>query len=136
MKTSEEILKRIKDIEKDDAFGFQRGDLIFKLPFKMAKEFLKPEAKEEDYNQEPCDRDSIVAGMLDYMPFAWEKANDCRGLSASRSMSHYAAWTWLVGEDFGDLLDYEHYGKENLIRICDHYGWDHKQWDDDIRTNG
>ena len=83
----------------------------------------------------PRDRASVVAGMLEYMPFAWKKANDGRGLSAARSMSHFAAWTWLAGDDLGDLTEYEFYGKDNLVRICEHYGWDPKKWDDGRRVN-
>ena len=73
--------------------------------------------------------------MKEYMEFAWEKANEFRGLSAMRSMHHYTAWTWLLGDDFGNLLQYDYYGKDNLIRICEHYGWDHTKWDDGVRSN-
>lgn len=83
----------------------------------------------------PRDRESILNEMLDYMSFAFEKANNFRGISASRSMSHYSAWTWLIGDDFGNLLDYEYYGKDNLVEICEKYGWDHSQWDDGVRLN-
>ena len=50
-------------------------------------------------------------------------------------MCHYMAWVWLAGDDLGDLTDYQYYGKDNLVKICDHYGWDSSQWDDGERTN-
>ena len=84
-------------VSKRDFFGFETGELIFHLPFDSAKEFLGPEVTREEYKQMSCKRDDIVARMLDYMPFAWEKANGCRGISASRSMSHFTSWVWLSG---------------------------------------
>ena len=135
MRTDEEILARIEEIESEDFLGFARSDLIVCLPFDKAKKFLKEDVKESDWEVQPHDRESILKTMLDYMPFAWEKANDFRGISASRSMSHYGAWIWLAGDDLGDLSDYQFYGKDKLVMICDHYGWDYAQWDDDIRLN-
>lgn len=138
MRTDEEILERIELIEKDggDSLGIQRSDLIFRLPFSEAKKYLKPEVTADEYQQLPRDRESLIAQMLDYMPFAWEKANNCRGISAYRNMDHYTSWIWLAGDDLGDLFDYQHYGKEKLRMICAHYGFDADQWDDGVRTNG
>lgn len=135
MRTDEEILEKIKEIENEDLFGFMRTDLIIRLPFNLAKSFLKDNVKESDWKIALRDRDSVLAEMLEYMPFAWDKANSFRGLSAGRSMNHYSAWIWLAGDDLGNLNEYEYYGKNNLVRICEHYGWDHKQWDDGVRRN-
>ena len=136
MRTDAEILARIEEVKANDWLGTERGDLIEVLPFDSVKPFLKEGVTQDEWSPLPRDRDSVLARMLDYMPFAWEKANDCRGISASRSMSHFAAWTWLIGEDFGDLQQYQFYGKPNLISICERFGWDHSQWDDGERTNG
>lgn len=137
MRTDEEILQRIESRSEADWLGTEKSDLVHRLPFDKAKPFLKPETTPEEWGEpSPRDRESIITVMLDYMPFAWGKANDCRGISAGRSMSHYMAWAWLAGDDFGELGDYEYYGKENLVRICKHYGWDSAQWDDGVRTNG
>lgn len=135
IRTDDEIVARIKELEADDFFGWERGDLLNCLPFETATQFLKEGATPEGWKVLPRDRVSVVARMLDYMPFAWEKAKDCRGISASRSMSHFSAWTWLIDDDFGDLQDYEYYGKDNLVKICKHYGWDASQWDDGRRVN-
>ncbi len=136
MKTPEEIVARIIEVQPNDWLGTQQVDLVGMLPFEHAKQFLKPEIKPEGWKPNEYTRESIVATMLDYMPFAWDKANNCRGISAGRSMEHYSSWVWLAGDDLGDLTEYEHYGKENLIKICELYGWDHTQWDDGERTNG
>lgn len=135
MRTDEEILARINEREAEDWLGIERQDLVLVLPFNKAVQFLNETATEKNWEQAPRDRESVIARMLEYMPFAWEKANNCRGISASRSMHHYMAWTWLVGDDFGDLLEYEYYGKDNLAKICQHYGWDYRQWDDGVRVN-
>jgi hypothetical protein len=134
-KAYEEILKRIEERKGSDPFGWEINELIFRLSFETAKPFLKDGAKRKNWEPEGKDRESLLKTMLEYMPFAWEKANGCRGLSAGRSLAHYQAWVWLMGDDLGDLTEYECYGKDNLIKICEHYGWDHKQWDDDVRSN-
>jgi hypothetical protein len=135
MRTDEEILARIESVKDADWMGTQTNDLIARLPFEKAQPHLWSAAKAEDWTIEPRDRNALLAQMLDYMPFAWDKANNKRGLSAGRSMDHYSAWTWLAGDDLGDLSTYSHYGKDNLCRICRHYGWDASQWDDGARTN-
>jgi hypothetical protein len=135
MRTDDEILDRIKELEPYDMLGFRTNDLIARLPFDKAKPYLNDDATEDDWDQAPRDRDSLIKEMREYLDFAWEKANDKRGISASRSMSHYASWTWLAGDDLGDLEKYEFYGKDNLVRICQFYGWDHSQWDDGVREN-
>jgi len=134
-KTDDEILARIEAVKADDWLGTQVGDLIVRLPFEKAKPYLKPEASADEWKQTPRDRASVIAEMLDYMPFAWDKANNGRGISAGRSMDHFTAWAWLAGDDFGDLRGYQFYGKDNLCRICARYGWDAQQWDDGERTN-
>lgn len=134
MRTDSEILARIKERQASDFLGAETGILILRLPFDAAKQFLKEDAPADAWDVYPRDRESLLEEMQEYMPFAWEKANDGRGLSAWRSMSHYQAWTWLAGDDLGELSDYSYYGKDNLVRICQYYGWDSKRWDDGIRS--
>lgn len=135
MRTDEEILERIEQIKGNDFLGTETFELICRLPFEKAKPYLREDATQSDWTQMSRDRETILKEMLEYMSFAWDKACNKRGISASRSMSHYAGWTWLIGDDFGDLQDYQFYGKDNLVRICEKYGWDHKQWDDGVREN-
>lgn len=145
MRTQEEMVKRVKERKDEDMFGFETESILLCLDYDHAKEFLKPEAKKEEWDKdiEKADRDTILAKMKEYMNFAWDKANDCRGLSANRSIMHFLGWIWLAGDN--DLLkkvsdeyenNYQHYGKEILKMICDHYKWDSSVWDDGLRTNG
>jgi hypothetical protein len=70
--------------------------------------------------------------MHDYMSFAWDKANNCRGLSAGRSIDHMKAWLWLLGESemAAKIAHFSHYGKPQLRAICERFGWDWRAWDD------
>lgn len=139
IRSLDEIVARIKELEdgKSDWAGFEREDLVIRLDFGRAQPYLKPEITEETWD--PLDQD-VYHRMCDYMHFAWKKANDADkgdgGLSAGRSLAHYSAWLWLVGN--GELAekirDYQYYGKPQLIKICEFLGLDAAQWDDGVRT--
>ena len=134
-RTDDEIISRINVVADRDFFGFEVSDLVVRLEYEKAKQFIPTDVIQKDWevvSREPAD---VISMMRNYMSFAWEKANDCRGLSAGRSLSHYSAWIWLAGDDLGDLLEYEFYGKDKLVLICNHYGWDSSEWDDGVRTN-
>jgi len=133
-RTQQEILDRIKKISEDDFFGFQTGGLINFLTFDNAKKWLKEGVNSEEWEQ---DTDPIKC-IKDYMPFAWDKANNCRGLSASRSIEHMKAWLWLDGKDdlVGQMDDlYQYYGKPCLRVICEEYGIDWKSLDNNEWVN-
>jgi len=64
--------------------------------------------------------------MRDYISFAWEKANDKRGISANRSIDHFKGWLWLLGDEEGiEYLkaNYAPYGKPGLAYTCKKYGF-------------
>lgn len=134
MRTNDEILAKMRDENWGDLFGTRQGDLLAWLPFEQAKEWLKPEATKETWDKNGFPRastdDAVFAEIKGYMPFAWEKANDCRWLSAGRSMYHMQAWLWLLGVDDAEvarLEDYTLYGKPQLRAICEAFGipWQH-----------
>lgn len=139
-RTQDEIRAYIAELEKDgDFFGFIRGDLFNALDYEHAKPKLKEDVTPETWAEVQIKtREQVLFEMEKYMPFAWEKANNMRGLSAGRAINHYQAWLWLIGE--GELANqighYEFYGKPQLIQVCNKFGWDHKQWDDGVRDNG
>lgn len=141
MRTQEEIKQRFLERKDEDFLGFEVDEYLMA----MTRENLESlrgngVSKDVDLSEyEPlwsCDEE-LVETCRDYMSFAWEKANDCRGISANRSIYHYIAWLWLLGEDeFDDLMnDYEYYGKPQLVRICNYLDLDPKEWDDGVRTN-
>ena len=140
--TVDEIVERIEERQPKDPFGFEWKEYPIYLPFEKAKPYLQDTVKPEDWTDPPeQSRSAIVQMMLDYMAFAWGKANDCRGISSNRSVMHYVAWTWLAGDrDFSAQIDemfrenYCYYGKPILWLICQKYGWDFRKWDDDDWT--
>lgn len=140
MRTQQEIIERFEQRTVGDLLGFEIGEYRPYLDYEYVKPYLKEGVTEVEW--EPYALKNVINRMEKYMSFAWDKANNCRGISATRSVQHYIAWIWLSGDDdFAKEIeqDYElhycHYGKPILEKICNHYGWDWKQWDDGTRTN-
>lgn len=136
IRSQDEICALINSFTRmDDFFGVKKGDLIFYLDWEHAKPFLK--CSEEEWKTREGQDKSPVQEMKSYMPFAWDKANNFRGLSAGRSLDHYAVWLWLIGEEEipKRFANYQFYGKDQLKDICDFLGLDHTIWDDGVRKN-
>lgn len=126
-RTQEEISERFKTV--DDMMDIQKTDLLCYMEFKYAQPHLR-----DDYVKK------VIAGeekwevstdpkkeLIDYIPFAFEKAYSQRGLSAGRSMLHMLTWIWLDDPEFykeisDDLKNYTDYGLPQLSRICERYG--------------
>lgn len=132
MRTVNEIVKRMKELEKEDLFGFQRGDLLEFLSYKEAKEFITAEAQkkidsgEDKWSYRKLTQAKVLKEMKKYMEFALGKAEGHRGLSADRSIQHYKAWVWLLGDEDYKSIDwghYQNYGVPILKQICDKYGF-------------
>lgn len=142
MRTQDEILARLQEVLRRDLFGFERDSYLGMLDFDHVKNFLKPTVTSEEWNAEleTNTYEALVNEIHEYMPFAWDKANDMKGVSAIRSKDRMQAWLWLLNDDtylnHWELIPYEHYGKEKLIDICEHFGWDWKHWDNGVRSNG
>lgn len=139
-RTQEEIVARINERKAHDYLGFEIPYYMEFLDWGHVQSFLKDghDLTKDEWLKGCDERKAPEEAIKDYMPFAFEKANGCRGISAARSLAHMVAWLWLAGEN--ELAestdgDYEHYGKEKLIKICEHYKLDWKQWDDGERTN-
>jgi len=139
MKTQDEIVERIRDLKED--FGCWNLEVLIDfIDFEHAKEFLVDDAKGENWKWKPeyLDNDYILEQMREYMTFAWEKANNCRGISANRSVEKMIQFIWLIGglayadeikEDYE--LRYDYYGKGILRKICLRYGFkvdDNGKW--------
>jgi len=137
MRTQAEILERIEEIRKTDFWGFEASDLIDHLDYKNAKPFLKEGVKDSEWDADK--QEDVKKVMINYMEFAWKKANDFRGISTSGSLSHFRAWLWIDGSDEALKImpggDYTFYGKNELCKICNYLGLDSKKWDDGVRLN-
>lgn len=130
MRTQEEILARLKESESEDIFGVQINDMVSYLTFENAKPLLKPEyvAKVEAGEEKWEQRTDARAEILEYLAFAYMKAEDERGLSAARSLLHFKTWIWLDDPAFYEEIipmieSYTRYGIPTLDRIAKHYDW-------------
>jgi hypothetical protein len=138
MREQDEIVRRIEAVQEEDIFGFEWHELLACLDFDHAKPYLKETADRESWKPLSAEPGDVQRRLLDYLPFAWEKANNCRGISANRSISHLCAWLWLMGRD--DLAsglwdDYQFYGKPQLVRVSEALGFDWRAHDDDEWRN-
>jgi hypothetical protein len=128
MRTQDEIVARFM-LRKDlDLLGFETGEYLLALDFEHAKPFIDPRATPERWKDVIFSGDeSVLERMRSYVDFAYEKINDERGISAVRSISHYIAWLWLVGNDalcnWVESAEYTDYGRAIMDRICAEYGW-------------
>ena len=141
MRTQQEIKQRFLDRKEKDFLGFEVDEYLMAMSSETLESLrgngIKNDADLSEHEPQWSSNDELLETCRDYMSFAWDKANDCRGISANRSVGHYIAWLWLLGENqFDDLMDdYEFYGKPQLVRICNYLRLDPNQWDDGVRTN-
>ena len=136
MKNVDVIKQKISKGFEHDVFGFGADDLTEALPFEAAKEylaesFLSKENAEEEWEVLRLKTDDEVKDkMLDYLSFAWDKAEGCRGLSADRSIRHFAAWAWLIDDDLYNKIedmyenDYAPYGTPILTHLSKELGYE------------
>lgn len=125
MRTPEEILAQCQLSES--FFRFDVDALTEFLTFDQARPLFKDEALRTGWKSEPITREAVLAKMRDYMEFAWDKVENHRGLSASRSIEKMEAWIWLLGDDDAARLVaatyYTNYGAPKLACICERYGF-------------
>lgn len=128
MRNQTEIMERFE--KAADLFGTQKGDLIDYMSFENAKPHLKEEyvAKVEAGEEKWEAKTDPKKEILEYLDFAYEKAEGERGLSAGRSMLHFKTWIWLDDEKFYNEIidmieDYTDYGIPTLDRISEHYSF-------------
>ena len=125
-RTQAEILARIEDIKKENSIfrvQFAISNLLEFLWFKHAKKYLKDSITKEKWDKSRAY--DPIKKIKDYMPFAWMKAMDERGLSAKRNIIHMREWLWLAGDNETlELLEgglYGYYGTAALTAICKKY---------------
>lgn len=131
MRTQDEIVQRYKDRRKNDLLGFEAFEYIDALDWEHARQFLRPEMiSEAEHKQQPFKTDADVrARMAEYIDFAYRKCFDQRAISAERSIMHYVAWIWLIGDDEflakveAEYKGSEDYGESTLNLIAEHYGY-------------
>lgn len=134
IRSEEEIINYYKE---DTGFEF-RADVLQFLPFEKVKHLFKEEyiKKVESGEEQYLQKSDPLLKAREYIEFAWSKANTRRGLSSSRSISHFINWFWLIDEDFYQKLrkledeSYCPYGKPILVIVSEKLGIDWKKFDD------
>lgn len=119
-RTQEQIVARVASIKPHDVFGTEQEDLIDYLDFEHAKQFLTEKATSEDWDKYLKTIKPPQEMMKGYVEFAFGKAHGERGLSALRSMAHFAAWLWLDGNEIlaETIRNFDDYGLKNLRKVC------------------
>lgn len=129
MRTQDEIVARYHERREHDLLGFEVHEYLLALDWEHVRPLLKDGAQES--SQPFKTDDDVRARMADYIDFAYRKCFDRRGISACRSIMHYEAWIWLIGDD--ELLakidakcerdGSDDYGESVLDLIAEHYGY-------------
>lgn len=141
MRTKEEILERLNSDESDDLFGTQREDLICLLDYESAIPYLDP-VYVKAMADGTCPEDEkwstidVRTQIIEYLPFAFDKARERRGLAAGTSLLHFRTWIWFDDEAFyNEILpkieDYKDYGYSALETISKHYNIEVKKEEDE-----
>lgn len=104
IRSQEEIVNKIENLT-DDCFGTKRYDLIDYLDYEYAKEYLEDGVSADEWNNYLTKREfkTPLDEIVNYLPFALDKAESGRGLSAIRSLHHMEVWLWLIGDN--DLIN-------------------------------
>lgn len=129
MKTQEQLIERYQQVADNDFFGAKRGDLAKYMTRESLAAVGAPVSDDQAHLiGKPLTRDAVLAEMHNYMTFAWDKANNERGLSAGRSINHFEAWLWLLGDEEAlafaeDAENYPDYGRPILHYICERFGF-------------
>lgn len=125
IRTADEIHAYIAATADDDFFGFGQEVLLPALPFEEAVRYLV-----EDHNFTADTwpgRVNADKEARDYYDFALGKAENHRGISASRSITKLRAFAWLLGREDAvtamDEADYAWYGAPKLKAFAGAMGY-------------
>lgn len=130
MRTYEEVVARVKKLSTEDnnpadMMGTEFGDLVILLKWKDARPYLRPDAKQTEWQaSNPTESRDTAKG---YIPFAIDKSLSHRGLSAMRSVAHMSAWVWLNCNDEQvaefERMPYEQYGMPKIKKAAELLGF-------------
>jgi len=133
LRTQEELAAKFNELQNGGGmFDFRPEVLMNYLTFESAKPHLKEEyVKEVEAGAKQWEQittiEKCAEEFLDYMKFAWGKAEDERGISASRSVQKLGMWLWIMNrDDLRRIIEdddlYNPYGAPALIEVCNQMG--------------
>ncbi len=117
MRTLEQVRERFdKSLTEDTFLNFRIEVLGAYLADKL----------EDPTKVLPLTEEAVKAELLDYLDFAFGKAINHRGISASRSIQKLSTWAWIL--DLDDLVafaeddkNYPQYGVPILKKFAEHF---------------
>ncbi len=133
LRSHEELVAKFIELQSmETMLDFKSEVLVNYLTFEDAKPYLSEEFRKEIESgsgqwQQITSIEKCVAEFLNYMEFAWGKAQDRRGISASRNIDKLGMWLWIMNrEDLQEILDdddlYNPYGAPALVEVCNQLG--------------
>lgn len=129
MKTLEQILKLYKSETLD---GRDINRLAKYIPEADLKRFGLSIKDEHvgTWEHEPLTRENVLADLKDDLAFAFEKALNQRGLSASMMHEVVCMWNWILEDGLQDFEEYAQYGLPTFKATALKYGFDNPIGDD------
>ncbi len=121
MRTLDEVRAKYEALRKENAMlDFRPEVLGVHLP-----EGWK-EGHEEEHKKFPLTEEFVTKELLEYLQFAFDKAINHRGISASRSVQKLSMWAWILGLDelvkfAEDDANYRNYGVPILKKFAEHF---------------
>lgn len=133
LRSQNELSGKFNELQNSgEIFDFRPEVLINYLSFENAKPYLKEEyVKQVESGKERWEQiatiEKCAEEFLDYMKFVWGKAEDKRGISASRSVQKLGMWLWIMNrDDLRRIIEdddlYDPYGAPALIEVCNQMG--------------
>lgn len=141
MRTTTELLAKIKDLLSNPATQTRAAFLIQLLPFRHAKRFIRPDRVKlgrvgwEEARVHPTDA-RVLFVLKERQQAAWTAANSKNANVVMMCLAHFEMLMWFLGADHQDAHRYlfdrlEHYGKPQLVWLCEEYELgDWRRWDD------
>ena len=132
MKTREKVFEVVENGRESRCLdGRDYSRLVNFFPVKDWETFgLEPKEGVKIPEPKPWTKDKIVAQLKDDVEFGFEKALDCRGISASLMNECVKLWLWILDDPLQDHDDYPQYGLPLLKAVALKFGFPNEIGDD------
>lgn len=134
--TQQELVERIKARAGEDVLNTEVPDYAVYLDREHVEQALPSISKSvlSRWTQGQWSEDDVLKRIRDYLPKAFEWANGERDMETLRAMSHFVAWTWVLGDvAFSKIIEslpWDHYGKPHFRLVAERYGVNWREHDD------
>lgn len=129
-------MKTLEQLMAYEAQAFDGRDLVRLADFLPESAFERlglTRNSDEPHVPAPLTRDEVLKRLERDVAFAFEKALDKRGISASCMFAVVTMWNWILEEgleNFDDVAGYAQYGLPLFKATALRYGWPNPIGDD------